>query len=216
MSRIPSGLVVIIFAAAVAAAAAAPPLHTAAADAAQDFIRSRCDGSCSMKPESAKECNKLLLPLATSINGSCAGASLAVATAMVSELTSLVKDMSELERVRPAYKLGGCIRMSEGAIGGAKEQLATLSRFYALGDDKVGEFGLSGVMEWSHAVYNNFQHECSDGGLKNIVDPSRELPRARLVDNYIYISFVLICYPTPYSLDFVPSPGLSVRRRIFI
>ncbi|KAF8756335.1 hypothetical protein HU200_011084 [Digitaria exilis] len=119
---------------------------------------------CRLRPkQAARECNKLLLPFATSINGSYAGASLAGTTAMISELTAFVRDMRELDRAWPEYKLGGCIRMAEGAVGGAKEQMATLSRFYALGDDKVGEFGLSEVMKWIDAVETDFQHECSHG-----------------------------------------------------
>ncbi|KAF8752425.1 hypothetical protein HU200_011967 [Digitaria exilis] len=214
---LPSVLVVIlatIFAAAHMAAAAAadarpsPPLvaNLPASAAAQDFVRSRCGESCRMRPKAARECNKLLLPFATSINGSYVGASLAGTTAMISELTAFVRDMRELDRAWPEYKLGGCIRMAEGAVGGAKEQMATLSRFYALGDDKVGEFGLSEVMKWIRVVMTGFQHECSDGGLKNVVDLSKELPRARVVDKYIYVSLHLICFPTPYAMNFLGSP----------
>ncbi|KAF8776757.1 hypothetical protein HU200_003495 [Digitaria exilis] len=198
-------------AAAAADARPSPPLvaNLPASAAAQDFVRSRCGEVCRLRPkQAARECNKLLLPFATSINGSYAGASLAGTTAMISELTAFVRDMRELVRAWPEYKLGGCIRMAEGAVGGAKEQMATLSRFYALGDDKVGEFGLSEVMKWIDAVETDFQHECSHGGLMNVVDLSKELPRARVVKNYIDVSNGLICFPTKYAINFLGSPGL--------
>ncbi|RLM75281.1 uncharacterized protein C2845_PM15G05910 [Panicum miliaceum] len=122
----------------------------------------------------ARECNKILLPHAASINGSYIRASLTAVTITVSELTALARELGELDRARPHDKLGGCVRTVEETVGGAKEQLATLRRLDAVGDEKMGEFDLKGVADWIKSVEKNFRQQCSENG--DLKDLPRELP----------------------------------------
>lgn len=127
---------------------------------AEEFIRTLCNDSCHLRPEAARECNKILLPHAVSINGSYVRATLTAVTVTVSELTALARELHELDRARPHYKLGGCVRMVEEAVGGAKEQLATLRCLDAIGDEQMGEFDVNGmaavVAYWIKGVEKNF------------------------------------------------------------
>jgi hypothetical protein len=213
MSVVPVLVIVLATAAAsprTTAADATPnlPETTTATPAAKDFIRSRCDTTCRERPEAAEECSKLLLPFAASINGSYIRTSHTAATVMVSELGALARELGEFGRAHPEYKLAGCARMAEEAVAGAKAPLAELRRLDAVGDEKMDELDLNlrGVGEWLDGVKKSFQQECRDGGLKNIRDPTKEMPRAGVVENAIYASGALVSAPTPYSSNFVAYP----------
>ncbi|CAL5092701.1 unnamed protein product [Urochloa decumbens] len=186
-----------------AAPSTAKPNPPPASAEAQDFIRSRCDTTCRLRPEAAAECAKALLPHAASINGSYIRADATAATAMVSQLAAFAK---ELRDGGDSQLTGGCVRMAEEALTGARKPLAKLWRLAAVGDEKMGEHDLHGVAVWLDALKKSFQLECHDGALKKMEEDHPIMPRAAVVENAIYASVNLVYYPTPYSLKFIASP----------
>lgn len=146
-------------------------------------------------------CYELLLPYATSINGSYNRAALAAVTIMVSKLTTYARELGS----SPEYKLGECIQVVNEAIGGAKEAMTKLNRLDAIGDDNVDATNpdLVDVANWIHGVVTNFL-KCQDDSLKNYIGDHASAVAA---ENSISVATGLIV--RPYWASALPSPDGS-------
>jgi len=166
--------------------------------AAQDFIRARCDQAL-LTSDVSRMCYELLLPYATSINGSYNRAATAGVTAMVAKLTFFAGKLADTTNP----PLGECMQVVNEAISRAKEALAKLDRLDAIGDDKVDAENpdLVDVTNWIMGVNHNFAEKCQDCG--------SYASAIAVTQKYLSIADALVISARPYWDNSLPSPDGS-------